>query len=81
MNMEMEILEANEFSSSNEKHIFNSKILNTLIKLFLIKHGLEQSVFNKDQTPRASFNVFKTSFNLTLNEMHFTFLEFQPSYR
>lgn len=81
MNMEMEILQANEFSSINEKHIFNSKILNTTNLIFLIKHGLEQSVFNKDQTPKASFNVFKTCFNLTLNEIHFTFLEFQPSYR
>lgn len=31
MKMEMEILEANEFGSSNEKHVFNAKILNTLI--------------------------------------------------
>lgn len=75
----MDIWEANENNSSNKKYACNSKILHKLVNFFLIKLGLEQSVFNKDQTPKDSFNVFKKCFNLTLNEMHFTFLKFQPS--
>lgn len=43
--------------------------------------GLNKVFLIKIRHQKFLFNVFKTSFNLTLNEMHFTFLEFQPSYR